>query len=387
MLYKRYGKTDLDISVLTFGAMRIPFNEDCSSEEREKGEANAIATVRRAMELGINHIDTARGYGNSERLVGLALKELGRDKFHITTKIQVQESADEARKQIEQSLEQMAIERIDIVDLHGVNTLERLEIATDPNGCLRGLQQAVEEGLVGHAAFSSHAGPDVVIPAMETGFFSAVSMHFWWTHQVNAVTAARAEELDVGVLILSPAEKGGLLFKPPHQLTEACKPFEPLVLMHRWLLAQPGVTTLTVGAANPQELDAHMGAGDEPAGLTEEQAAAIQNCVDTEADVLGNTRCTICYECMPCPQDVAIPEVLRLRNLGKAFDMIEFGKMRYNLLNGDKVWFIGEKADHCNNCGECLSRCPENLQIPELLAETHEMLVGEPGKRLWAGKR
>lgn len=67
--------------------------------------------------------------------------------------------------------------------------------------------------------------------------------------------------------------------------------------------------------------------------------------------------------------------------------MIKFGKMRYNLLNGDKVWFAGEKFDHCNNCEQCLPKCPEHLPIPDLLAEAHKMFIDKPRKRLWDGKR
>ncbi|MBN2302063.1 MAG: aldo/keto reductase [Lentisphaerae bacterium] len=282
MLYRRYGRTNLEISALTFGAMRIPFNEKCSTAERDKGEANAVATVRRAMELGINHIDTARGYGNSERLIGLAVQELGRDKFYITTKVPIQKSADETLRHIEESLKRMNINRIDIVDLHGINTPERLKLATDTNACLGGLLKAKDEGLISHVSFSSHGGPELLIPAMETGFFSSASIHFWWTHQRNAISAARAEQLSIGILILSPTEKGGLLFAPTPQLSNACAPFTPLVLAHRWLLAQPGVTSLTVGAARPEEFDAHMGAVEKPDCLTKEQLSALEQCRNIE---------------------------------------------------------------------------------------------------------
>ena len=103
MYYRRYGKTGLEVPALTFGAMRIPFREDkVTAGERVRKEANAVATMRRALELGMTHVDTARGYGNSERLVGLGLKELGRDRFVVTTKVSAGRSRDEALQTVTQ---------------------------------------------------------------------------------------------------------------------------------------------------------------------------------------------------------------------------------------------------------------------------------------------
>jgi len=385
MLYRRFGKTNLKLSVFTFGAMRIVFDESALTPlEIAARERDAVATIRRAMELGINHIDTARGYGNSERLIGLALKELGREHFYVSTKIQIQPDRDTARKQIEEALRKLETDWIDILDLHGINTLDLFQTASAPDGCLKAVQEAIDEGIVGHVAFSAHAGPELITRAMDTGLFSAASFHYWWTHQRNAPCVTRAGELDMGILIISPSEKGGLLFKPTPELSSVCDPFTPLTLTHRWLLSHKEITTLTIGAGKPEEFDAHLPAlMEESETLTEDESAALERWQLAEKEALGNTRCTICYKCMPCPQNVAIPEILRLRNLGRTFDMTEFGKMRYNLLGNGGHWFPGEKVDKCNQCGECLLLCPEKLDIPNLLNDTHEMLSDKERGRLW----
>ncbi|OQB37335.1 MAG: hypothetical protein BWY06_02411 [Candidatus Latescibacteria bacterium ADurb.Bin168] len=99
---------------------------------------------------------------------------------------------------------------------------------------------------------------------------------------------------------------------------------------------------------------------------------------------LGTTFCTQCYECLPCPESIHIPETLRLRNLARAYDMKEFGKYRYNLFSRGGHWFPGEQATACTKCGECLPRCPEKLDIPALLMDTHELLLGDPQRHLYA---
>ena len=103
--------------------------------------------------------------------------------------------------------------------------------------------------------------------------------------------------------------------------------------------------------------------------------------LDSQYKKLGNTLCTLCHKCLPCPEGINIPEVLRLRNLSKAFDMVEFGKYRYKMFGNADHWFGGMKAVSCTRCNDCLPRCPENLRIPDLLFETHEMLYFEEGNR------
>ncbi len=187
----------------------------------------------------------------------------------------------------------------------------------------------------------------------------------------------------MGVFIISPADKGGLLYTPPATLEQLCQPFSPLELNYRFLLSDPRITTLSVGPANPEELLLPLATADQDGPLDAQEQAAIERLHSHQIEVVGSDRCSQCYACLPCPQDIHIPEVLRLRNLAVAYEMTQFGQYRYQMFENAGHWFPGKKANHCNDCGDCLPRCPEELNIPALLNNTHQRLNGKPGRRLW----
>ena len=375
MKYRRFGRTEMRLSVFTFGAMRIP----------EGGVVGAFETTGRGVALGMNHLVTGRGYCSSESLIGKALRGLKREDLVITTKIAPMARGDEMRRCIEESLKRMGISTIDNLDVHGINNHELLESTLKPGGCLAAIRRAMDEGLVRHLGFSTHGPLDLILEAMRTREFESVNLHYYYFNQRNAPAIRLAEELDMGVLIISPSDKGGQLFSPPPALAEVTAPFTPLALNHRFLLADPAVTTLTLGAGHPDHFAAHLEVADADGPLTNAERAALQR-LDRRFETLGSTRCTFCHDCLPCPEDVNIPEVLRLRNMAVAFDMVEFGRYRYNMLGNAGHWFPGLPGARCTNCGDCLPRCPERLQIPQLLSETHELLTGQPGRRLWGEK-
>ena len=190
--------------------------------------------------------------------------------------------------------------------------------------------------------------------------------------------------MDMGVFIISPTDKGGQLFNAPSKLRELTKPYTPIQANHRFLLGNPEIHTISLGAASPHEFEEHLAVADNDGPWTEEEAALFARLDEEMRRALGTTFCTQCYECLPCPESIHIPETLRLRNLARAYDMKEFGKYRYNLFSRGGHWFPGEQATACTKCGECLPRCPEKLDIPALLMDTHELLLGDPQRHLYA---
>jgi predicted aldo/keto reductase-like oxidoreductase len=392
MIKRRFGKTGLWPTVLTFGAMRIPPVPD---EDPTKARERALATIRRALDVGINHIETARGYGPSEELIGTALAEgvVRRDEFILTTKIPPMETADEFRSALDDSMQRMNVTHVDNLDIHGINTAELLRMAINPAGTMGAVRRAVDEGLVGHLGFATHAPLEIILDAIRTDEFESVNLHYYMINRRNRPAVELAASKDMGVFIISPTDKGGQLFNPPQRLVELCAPLSPIELNQRWLLAQPEVHTLSLGAARPEEFDAHLPGVSRDGALTVEESAALER-LDNALAVLGNTYCSFCHKCLPCPEDVHIPEILRLRNLALAYDMTDFGRYRYGMFarhdpeTGERTggaghWFPGTQGDFCTRCNECLPRCPLNLAIPELLAEAHQLLAGRAGKRLW----
>ncbi|UFP96000.1 aldo/keto reductase [Gloeobacter morelensis] len=371
MLYRRFGKTDLRLSVFTFGAMRY-----LASKE------NAVHTVKEAVRLGINHLETARGYGESEKFLGAAFRAgVPRDKVYVTTKIPPTPDGETMRRQIEESLSRLGIDRIDIFDLHGINTREHLELSVRKNGCLDAIRRAMAEGLIGHLGFSTHGPLPLILDTIATGEFESVNLHYYYFNQRNAPAVELAHRLDMGVFIISPTDKGGQLFKPPARLVELCAPYTPIAVNHRFLLCDPRVHTLSLGAANAAEFAPHLAVADLGGPLSAEEAAIIAR-LDRQFREIPSA-CEQCYQCLPCPEAIHIPEVLRLRNLAVGFEMDDFARYRYNMFGNAGHWFPGTKANSCTECGDCLPRCPVGLDIPALLGQTHQMLHQGERKRLW----
>ncbi|RMH77619.1 MAG: aldo/keto reductase [Cyanobacteria bacterium J007] len=379
MQYRRFGQTNLYLSVFSLGTMRY-----LDSQE------TATATIRYALEKGVNHLETARGYGKSEVYLGTALTELlgsgdrgiSRENIYITSKLPNSLNASEFDRAIDESLERLQVDYLDGLALHGLNTEEQFNTVVS-NGCIEVAQNAIQDGRIRHLGFSTHGSLELILKLIDTDLFEFVSLHYYYFFQRHAAAIARAYERDLGIFIISPADKGGRLYTPPSELKALTDPFSPLELNYRFLLSDPRITTLSIGAAKPEELDWPLNFGDRVESLTAEEREVLAELKNHARSVLGPTQCSQCYECLPCPENIHIPEVLRLRNLAVAYQMVDYGQYRYRMFENAGHWFPGMKGNRCTDCGECLPRCPEELDIPTLLRDTHDRLKGKSGRRLW----
>ncbi|MEO0853731.1 MAG: aldo/keto reductase [Cyanobacteria bacterium J06648_11] len=370
MQYRRFGRTEQQLSVFSLGTMRLV---QCSEEVAER-------TIACALDRGINHLETAQAYGNSEVRLGKVFAgplKGWRARLFITTKLVPTSNPDDLRRGLERSLERLQCDRIDNFAFHGINLPEHLDLVLSSN--LQVMRQAQSEGLVGHVGFSTHGSLELILRAIATDEFDFVNLHYYFFNQRNGEAIAKADERDMGIFIISPADKGGMLYRPPERLERLCAPLTPLEFGYRFLLNDDRVHTLSLGASLPEEVETALRTL-ETSGDVKAIALEIEN---TSRERLGGDRCSQCYACLPCPESINIPEILRLRNLAKAIDMTEYGQYRYNMLENAGHWFPGTKGDNCTDCGDCLPRCPERLNIPDLLRDTHDRLNRNPIRRLW----
>jgi predicted aldo/keto reductase-like oxidoreductase len=273
------------------------------------------------------------------------------------------------------------VARLDNLAVHGLNTEAHRQWALAGEGAEL-LAWALGEGLVGQVGFSSHGSTALIEAALASGRFRFCSLHLHLLDPERLPLARAALAEGIGVMAISPADKGGRLYDPPPELLADCAPFAPLELAYRWLLAQ-GVSTLTLGAAQPADLDlaAVLAAAAGPLRAAEQEALARLAAAGRQR--LGESRCGQCRACLPCPSEVPIPALLRLRNLAVGHGMQAFASERYSLIGRAGHWWEERDASACASCGACLPRCPHGLPIPELLSDTHQRLAAPPRRRLW----
>ena len=390
MLYRRFGRTELQIPVFSCGGMRYQYKwQDVPSEEiPQKNQENLEATIRKSLEIGINHIETARGYGTSEIQLGKILPKFSREKLIVQTKVGPKADAKEFQKTLEQSLNNLQLDHIDLLGIHGINNTETLENTIRPGGCLDIARKFQAQGKVKFIGFSTHGPTDIIVEAINTNQFDYVNLHWYYINQSNWAAIEAATRHDMGVFIISPSDKGGRLYDPPEKLVKLCAPLSPMVFNDLFCLSYPQVHTLSLGASKPSDFDEHL----KTLNLldkTSEILPPIINKLEQELiDIFGENWAKTWHIGLPkheeTPGNVNIPMALWLRNLAVAYDMTEYAKMRYNLLGKGGHWFPGNKANEIDNLDlkSCLQNSPHADKIPKILAEVDDMLGGEEAKRL-----
>jgi len=390
MKYRRFGRTELQMPLFSCGGMRYQYKwQDVSAREiPQDNQRNLEATISRAFEVGINHIETARGYGTSEMQLGRILPTFPRDRLIIQTKVSPKRDAKEFRRQVEQSLAFLKLDYVDLLSLHGINTPELLHDSIRPGGCLDVAQKLQAQGKVRFIGFSTHGSTDLIVKTIETKQFDYVNLHWYYINQVNWAAIEAANSHDMGVFIISPSDKGGMLYKPPQKLVELCQPLSPMVFNDLFCLSHLQVHTLSIGASKAQDFEEHLKTV-ELLDRSDDILPPILERLEQEAIAsLGEDWVRTWDVGLPnfeeTPGGLNIPAILRLRNLAIAYDMIDYAKTRYNMLDNASHWFPGAKADRVQELDlkQCLAQSPHADKIPTFLEDAHRMLAGESVQRL-----
>jgi len=397
MQRRRFGRTEFQMPVFSCGGMRYQqaWGELEPSAIEPDNQVNIEATIRHALELGINHIETARGYGSSEMQLGWILPKLEREQLIVQTKIGPNQDSKQFLESFEKSYSLLGLEQIDLLAFHGINNDVSLDHVLRKGGCLEVVRQLQREGRVRFVGFSTHGPTDVIVKANATGEFDYFNLHYYFVNPLNWPAIAQAKKQDMGVFIISPTDKGGRLQNPSDKMRELCQPLSPMQFNDLWCLSQPEIHTLSIGASRPSDFDEHVASLAHYENI-EATIAPVQQRIESEIarlfgeDWLGSWSQGL-SPLDEMPEQFNVREVLRLLTYGKSLDLLEWARGRYNLMKAGDSWVPGGNAgvlDSPDKWASIEQSVQANLfaeRIPSLLREAHELLGGEERQRLSQG--
>ena len=356
---RRLGRTNLMVSQVGFGGTWIA----------ELGFEEAVKVLRYAFDLGINYFDTAITDGDSETKIGEALKDV-RDQCIIATKTGSRTKR-ESLDDFQNSLKRLKTDRLDIIQLHGIDDEKTLRKAMGPDGSLQTCKDAKKAGLVNYIGITGHK-PRVLAQAIESDEFDTVLI------PINIVTRQALEELlpiakthDIGVIAMKPffVKTSNLitcLYQPSLSILAAGPEAKTLLgetvdeqvtSSLRFVLSQD-ISTVIPGMRNIHEVEIAAKAGKNFNGLTLDEVKRF-------SFDLGNY-CRDCGLCMPCPEEINIAATLRFQSFFETYDLKEWARQLYSGLEA--------KADNCKDCGLCEPKCPYALPVRKSLQKAHKQL-------------
>jgi len=385
MQYREFGKLGFKVSTFGMGCMRLPLKklEGGKTEYGQIDEKEAIAMVRYAADHGVNYFDTAYAYhdGNSEKVLGKALKGGYREKVKLATKLPVWkvEKYEDFDKILDEQLKRLEVDFVDFYLLHSLSAdswkkAKRL-------GALEFLDRAVESGKIKHPGFSFHDRVEIfrnIIDSYDRWSMCQVQYNILDEHAQAGIEGIKyAASKGIPVVIMEPLRGGRLVngisadIKAVWDKTDIKR--SPAEWAFRWVCNHPEVTVILSGVSTMEQLKDNIRIFENalPGSMTDKELAIVkevQECYKSKIKV----GCTGCRYCMPCPSGVQIDSTFSLYDTAMLFDNLAGNRERYKKEYIDK----GKDATLCVECGHCESVCPQHIPIIEKLKEAHKVLSG-----------
>jgi predicted aldo/keto reductase-like oxidoreductase len=375
MQYRPFGKDGWKISVLGFGAMRLPMTPDY----KDVDEKEAIRIMRYGIDKGINYVDTAYFYHNglSEVIVGKTLKDGYRNKVRLATKSPVGliKEAGDFDKFLELQLKRLDVDHIDYYLFHGIGdgglaTMKQFDLFNK-------MEAAKKAGKVGHIGFSFHDKADAfirVVDGYDKWEFCQIQYNYMDTdNQAGTAGLKYAASKGIPVIVMEPL-LGGKLARPPKNIEAIFNDNiirrKPADWALQWVWNHPEVSVILSGMSNFEQVEENLvSAHKSKAGLFSGGDFSLIAKVRKEFEKRTVIPCTKCEYCMPCPQGVAIPRNFELYNDGAIYN--DPGAARYNY----KVWMKPEdRASACTACKECEAKCPQKIEISSWMPKVDDVI-------------
>lgn len=376
MQYRKFGKHDFKVSALGFGCMRLPFLDEDDSKINEE---EAIKLIRYAIDNGVNYVDTAYPYhkGNSELLVGKALKNGYREKVRLATKCPVWlvKKYEDFNKYLDEQLEKLQTDHIDMYLLHALSK-ERWEDLKKLN-VFKFLEEAVQSGKVKYVGFSFHDELPVfkeIVNSYNWDFCQIQYNYMDTDYQAGEEGLKLAASKGMAVIVMEPLKGGKLAKNPPQEVqalwntAEVKRSAADWAL--RWIWNHEEVTLLLSGMGAFDQVVENIKIADNSIAnsLNKEELELVDKVKDKYNELI-KVNCTACNYCMPCPFGVNIPRNFALLNESSMYNDINGYSQAYNNFMAEN-----DRANHCKECGVCETKCPQNLPIRQHLKEVHAAL-------------
>jgi uncharacterized protein len=334
------GKSGLKVSAVGFGGIPI----------QRISEAQAIAVIHKALDLGVTFFDTAAGYGDSQRKIGKAIA--GRREGLVLATKSPQKTRDGILADVERSRQELGVDHIDLYQLHGVSSPDAWEKVRAPGGALEGLVEAREKGWIGHIGYTSHSA-DVAMTMVDHDLFETVQFPF------NLVTIEPAEKL------IPMAREQGLGFIVMKPLCGG--QYDNADLAFKFLNAYPDLVPIP-GIERTEEIEEIVAIVQSGQTLVGEEKARAEKV----AAELGKLFCRRCGYCMPCPQGVPITSAMVYESF--------VNRLPRERIVGDAARNMAAKIDQCVECGQCEKKCPYELPIMETIRRSRDLALSLVGQ-------